>query len=58
MKYQVIPLIYAANEHFKNTIRFSIEFFEDIEPDSPANTYKQMTAFLLFFFSGGNIIQH
>lgn len=31
MKYQVIPLIYAANEHFKNTIRFAIEFFDDID---------------------------
>ena len=34
MKYQAIPLIYAANEHFKNTIRFAVEFNEDIDPAS------------------------
>ena len=31
MKYQVIPLVYAANECFKNTIRFAVEFFDDID---------------------------
>lgn len=31
MKYQVIPLLYAANEYFKNTIRFAVEFFDDID---------------------------
>ncbi len=34
MKYQVIPLIYAAGEQFKNTIRFAVEFFEDVEPEA------------------------
>ena len=34
MTYRVVPLIYAANENFKNTIRFAIEFIDDIEPDA------------------------
>lgn len=34
MKYQVIPLIYAANEQFKNTIRFAVEFYEEIAPEA------------------------
>ncbi|MBO5551095.1 MAG: hypothetical protein J5966_03970 [Lachnospiraceae bacterium] len=34
MKFQVIPLIYAANEQFKNTIRFAVEFHENISPDA------------------------
>ena len=34
MKYQVIPLIYAASEQFKNTIRFGIEFFDEIESEA------------------------
>lgn len=34
MSYRVVPLIYAANENFKNTIRFAIEFIDDIEPDA------------------------
>lgn len=34
MKYQAIPLIYAANERFKNTIRFAVEFNEDVDPVS------------------------
>ena len=25
MKFHVIPLIYSANEQFKNTIRFAVE---------------------------------
>ncbi len=36
MKFQVIPLIYAANEQFKNTIRFAVEFHEDILPEALA----------------------
>ena len=31
MNYSVIPLIYGANEHFKNTIRFAVEFIEEID---------------------------
>ena len=34
MKFHVIPLIYAANERFKNTIRFAVEFYEDISPEA------------------------
>ena len=34
MKYPVIPLIYAANAQFKNTIRFAIEFLEEIDPEA------------------------
>ena len=34
MIFQAIPLIYAANEQFKNTIRFAVEFHEEIIPDS------------------------
>lgn len=36
MKYRVIPLIYAANEQFRNTIRFAVNFHEDILPDALA----------------------
>ena len=42
MHYQVIPLIYAANEHFRNTIRFAIEFFEDIHPDALRHAVEQV----------------
>lgn len=34
MKFQTIPLIYAGNEQFKHTIRFAIEFHEDIIPEA------------------------
>lgn len=34
VRYPVLPLFYAANEHFKNTIRFAIEFIEDVDPDA------------------------
>lgn len=34
MNYKVLPLFYAANENFKNTIRFSVEFTETIDFDS------------------------
>lgn len=34
MNYKVIPLIYAANEHFKNTIRFTAEFNDEADPDA------------------------
>ena len=34
MFFQPVPLIYAANEHFKNTIRFAIEFHEEIVPEA------------------------
>ena len=34
MQYKVIPLIYAANERFKNRIRFAIEFCENIDIDA------------------------
>ncbi len=31
MRYKVNPLMYAVNENFKNTIRFAIEFVDDID---------------------------
>ena len=34
MKFQVIPLIYSANGQFKNTIRFAVEFHENILPEA------------------------
>ena len=34
MNYPVIPLIYAANERFKNTIRFAVEFVDDVDPEA------------------------
>lgn len=34
MHYQVIPLFYAANEYFKNTIHFCIELIEEVDPDA------------------------
>ena len=34
MLYHVIPLIYAAREQFKNTIRFAVEFYENIDPEA------------------------
>ena len=34
MKYKVFPLMYAASERFKNTIRFALEFNERINSDS------------------------
>ena len=34
MDYQVMPLIYAANEYFKNTTRFTIEFNDPIDKDA------------------------
>ncbi len=34
MIFQTIPLIYAANEQFKNTIRFAVEFHEEIMPEA------------------------
>ncbi len=33
MRYKVNPLMYAANENFKNTIRFAIEFVDDIDEE-------------------------
>ena len=32
MNYKPIPLFYAANEHFKNTLRFAVEFNDTIDP--------------------------
>lgn len=34
MIYKVIPLIYSANEHFKNTIRFAVELIDEIDRDA------------------------
>ena len=34
MHYQPIPLIYAANEGFKNTIRFAVEFHDTVDPEA------------------------
>ncbi len=34
MEYKVNPLIYAANEQFKNTIRFVLELTEDVDTDA------------------------
>lgn len=34
MKFHVIPLIYAANEQFRNTIRFAVEFHDTISPEA------------------------
>lgn len=31
MEYRVLPLFYAANERFRNTIRFTLELTEDID---------------------------
>lgn len=31
MKFKPIPLFYAANEHFKNTLRFAVEFNDTID---------------------------
>lgn len=42
MMYRVIPLIYAANEHFKNTIRFALEFYEEIDPEALHYAVKQV----------------
>ena len=42
MQYKVIPLFYAANENFKNTIRFSVEFTEKIDCDSLAYAVEQI----------------
>jgi hypothetical protein len=42
MMYCVIPLIYAANEQFKNTIRFAVEFYEDINPEALQYAVKQV----------------
>ena len=40
--YQVIPLIYAASERFKNTIRFAVEFYEKIDPEALNYAVKQV----------------
>ncbi len=40
--YCVIPLIYAANEQFKNTIRFALEFYEEIDPEALQYAVKQV----------------
>lgn len=40
--YCVIPLIYAANEQFKNTIRFALEFYEEIDPEALHYAVKQV----------------
>lgn len=40
--YRVIPLIYAASEQFKNTIRFAVEFHEAIDPDALHYAVKQV----------------
>lgn len=42
MMYKVIPLFYAANEQFKNTIRFAIEFNDDINPEALQYAVKQV----------------
>lgn len=42
MMYHVIPLIYAANEQFKNTIRFAVELYEDIDPEALRYAVKQV----------------
>lgn len=34
MKYKVIPLMYAASDNFKNTIRFALEFNDEINGES------------------------
>lgn len=31
MRYKVLPLMYSVNENFKNTIRFVLEFVDDID---------------------------
>ena len=40
--YHVIPLIYAASERFKNTIRFAVEFYEKIDPEALNYAVKQV----------------
>ena len=40
--YHVIPLFYAASERFKNTIRFAIEFYENIDPEALNYAVKQV----------------
>ena len=42
MKFQVIPLIYAANEQFKNTIRFAVEFQDNVLPEALADAVGQV----------------
>lgn len=40
--YCVIPLIYAANEQLKGTIRFALEFYEEIDPEALQYAVKQV----------------
>ena len=42
MTYQAIPLIYAANDHFRNTIRFAVEFHEEIVPEALEYAVRQV----------------
>ncbi len=42
MIYHVIPLFYAANEHFKNPLRFAVELNEDIDPEALHYAVKQV----------------
>lgn len=42
MNYHVVPLIYAGNEHFKNTIRFGVEFYEEIDPEALRDAVKEV----------------
>ena len=51
MQYQVMPLFYAASENFKNTIRFSIEFAEDVAPDALFHAVREVQARYPYYLS-------
>ena len=34
MNYKVLPIMYGVSDHFKSTIRFSVEFVDDIDKEA------------------------
>ncbi len=42
MVYKVQPVLYAVNDEHKSTIRFTVDFLDDIEPDALAYAVEQV----------------
>ncbi len=49
MKYQVIPLFYAADARFQNTIRFAVEFLDAVDPEALRYAAAQVQARYPYF---------